>query len=225
MGYRESVRVFRGQSDPNGTFGASNKSGAGLIARRPRTNTPATICKRDWGVYLATQPFCTSAQFTKPNAGAQSPGRTRRNQYPQRAPGWRGSRRWQRVDPYTIGVAQPRCQLRYRSSAYKILARALEEPMRVIARNAGYEPEVILENRQSSPRGAGIDARTGQIVDMQCSGILDPLSVVQKAIEVAVSGAVMALTTDVFFTIDNRGKAWSLIAHCTSLPITYNPRP
>ncbi len=83
--------------------------------------------------------------------------------------------------------------------ACKILARALEEPMRMIAMNAGYEPEVVIENVKSSPGGTGFDARTGQIVDMKRSGILEPLSVLQKAVEVAVSGAVMALTTDVIF--------------------------
>jgi chaperonin GroEL len=81
--------------------------------------------------------------------------------------------------------------------ACKILARALEEPLRAIAGNAGYIPAAIVENVKSAPKGFGFDAHTGQIVDMKRSGILDSMTALQKALEVAVSGAAMALTTDV----------------------------
>jgi len=81
--------------------------------------------------------------------------------------------------------------------AFKILARALEEPMRVIAGNAGYMPDVIIEKLKSSPEGHGLDARSGQIVDMREAGILDSTAVLEKALAIAVSGAGMALTTDV----------------------------
>jgi chaperonin GroEL len=81
--------------------------------------------------------------------------------------------------------------------AYKILARALEEPMRAIAKNAGYAPDVILERVKSSATGFGFDAVTGQIVDMQACGVLDSASVIKKALEIAIGGAALALTTDV----------------------------
>jgi chaperonin GroEL len=81
--------------------------------------------------------------------------------------------------------------------ALRILARALEEPLRTIAKNVGYVPDVIIEKVKSSPRGYGFDARTGKIVDMQQNGLVDPVIVLEKALEIAVSGAAMALTTDV----------------------------
>jgi len=79
----------------------------------------------------------------------------------------------------------------------KVLCRALEEPLRVIAQNAGCEPARVVAQVKSSPAGWGFDARTGQIVDLWAAGILDPVPVLQAALEAAVSGAVMALTTDV----------------------------
>jgi chaperonin GroEL len=81
--------------------------------------------------------------------------------------------------------------------AYRILARALEEPMRTIAHNAGYVADVVIEKVKASPRGYGLDATTGHIVDMRQAGIQDAAIVLKKALEIAVSGAAMALTTDI----------------------------
>ncbi len=81
--------------------------------------------------------------------------------------------------------------------AYQILSRALEAPLRTIARNAGYEPEVVLADVKSAPSGIGFDARTGQIVEMRQWGISDCANVLCRAVEVAVSGAATALTIDV----------------------------
>jgi chaperonin GroEL len=81
--------------------------------------------------------------------------------------------------------------------AYKILARALEEPMRAIAKNAGCMPDVIVEKVKDRPHGYGVDARTRQIVDMRQAGIVDSVLVLKKALEIAVSSAALALTTDV----------------------------
>jgi chaperonin GroEL len=81
--------------------------------------------------------------------------------------------------------------------ALKILARALEEPMRAIASNAGAQPDVVIEKMKSAPQGTGFDARTGRIVDMRQAGILDSLLVLEKALQIAVHSAAMALTTDV----------------------------
>jgi chaperonin GroEL len=79
----------------------------------------------------------------------------------------------------------------------KVLARALEEPLRVIARNAGHDPTLAVNRVRAHPSGWGFDARTGQVVDMWVAGILDPTQVLQTALEAAVSGAAMALTTEV----------------------------
>jgi chaperonin GroEL len=81
--------------------------------------------------------------------------------------------------------------------AFRILARALEEPMRTIAKNAGCSPDVMVEKVKAFPKGYGVDARTRQIVDLRQAGIVDSLLVLKKALEIAVSGAAMALTTDV----------------------------
>lgn len=81
--------------------------------------------------------------------------------------------------------------------ANKLLARMLEEPMRTIAKNAGYIPEVVLENVKTAGMGFGLDATTGQIVDIEACGVLDSVSVLKKALEIAISSAALALTTDV----------------------------
>jgi chaperonin GroEL len=83
------------------------------------------------------------------------------------------------------------------STAYKILRRALEEPLRAIAQNAGFQPDVVIEKIKDAPEGTGFDARSGKIVDMRENGILDAVLVLVKALEIAASGAALALTTDV----------------------------
>jgi chaperonin GroEL len=81
--------------------------------------------------------------------------------------------------------------------AFAVLSRALEEPLRAIARNAGLVPDVIVERARVAPDGWGLDARSGRIVDLRLAGILDAALVLRKAVETAVSGAALALTTDV----------------------------
>jgi chaperonin GroEL len=96
-----------------------------------------------------------------------------------------------------LALAEIRAETDDEAIALKILARALEEPARTIARNAGYAPDVIVEKLKAAPPGFGFDARTGQIVDLRPAGILDSVTVLQKALDIAISGAAMALTTDV----------------------------
>jgi chaperonin GroEL len=81
--------------------------------------------------------------------------------------------------------------------AYRILARALEEPMRVIASNTGYSADVILDRVYSAPPGYGFDAQIEKIVNMQEAGIMDSVRVIEQALEIAISGAAMTLTTDI----------------------------
>jgi chaperonin GroEL len=82
-------------------------------------------------------------------------------------------------------------------AALRALAAALEEPLAVIAANAGLEPKVAVAAVKASPPWWGCDARTGQIVDMWDAGIVDAVPVLQTALEVAVSGAVMTLGSEV----------------------------
>jgi chaperonin GroEL len=82
-------------------------------------------------------------------------------------------------------------------AAYRILVRAMEEPMRAIAGNAGYEPaEVMGRIRQAGP-GYGFDVTSGQVVDMAQAGIFDVVSVVRAAVRGACTTAALALSVDV----------------------------
>jgi chaperonin GroEL len=82
-----------------------------------------------------------------------------------------------------------------------ILRRALEEPLRRIAFNAGQEGSVVVEEvrRRNSPR-LGYDAAKGEYVDMVERGIIDPLKVTRSGIENAASAASMILTTQTLVT-------------------------
>ena len=82
----------------------------------------------------------------------------------------------------------------------KIILRALEEPVRQIASNAGLEPAVILEKVKTSPVGVGYDAASDEYVDMKKAGIVDPTKVSRSAIQNAVSIASMILTTESLVT-------------------------
>jgi len=81
--------------------------------------------------------------------------------------------------------------------AYRVLARALEEPMRAIAQNAGRQPDVVIEKAKASPPGYGFEARSGQIVDLREAKVVDAAQTLKLALQIAVSGAATALTTDV----------------------------
>jgi chaperonin GroEL len=78
----------------------------------------------------------------------------------------------------------------------RILLRALEEPLRQIARNAGEEPSIIL-NKVSDAKGSqGWNAQTGEFGDMFSMGILDPTKVTRSALQNAASVAGLLLTTE-----------------------------
>src|ERR1700716_1188157 len=81
-----------------------------------------------------------------------------------------------------------------------ILRRALEEPMRQIANNAGAEGSVVVEKVRSLPKGQGYNAATGEYVDMVKAGIIDPTKVTRSALQNAASIAAMLLTTEVLVT-------------------------
>ncbi len=77
-----------------------------------------------------------------------------------------------------------------------ILRRALEEPLRQIAENAGLEGSVIVEKVKALSKHEGLDARTGEFVDLVKSGIIDPAKVSRAALENAASIAGLVLTTE-----------------------------
>jgi chaperonin GroEL len=79
----------------------------------------------------------------------------------------------------------------------KIVLKALEEPVRQIALNAGLEGSVIIDKiRNSGKTGYGFDAYNEQYVDMIPSGIVDPTKVTRSALQNAASVASMVLTTE-----------------------------
>ena len=82
-----------------------------------------------------------------------------------------------------------------------IILRALEEPVRQIAANAGLEGSVIIENiRRSEKKGYGFNAYSEEYVDMISAGIVDPTKVTRSALENAASVAGMVLTTESLVT-------------------------
>jgi chaperonin GroEL len=85
-------------------------------------------------------------------------------------------------------------------TALNILRRALEEPLRQIAINAGKDGSVVVNYVASAPRGTGFDALKGDYVDMLKAGIIDPVKVTRSALQNAGSIASMFLTTDTLIT-------------------------
>jgi len=82
----------------------------------------------------------------------------------------------------------------------KILKRALEEPMRQIAENAGQDGAVIIETVRNSEGSHGYNAATGKFEDLVAAGIVDPTKVTRSALQNAASIAGMILTTEAAVT-------------------------
>ena len=78
----------------------------------------------------------------------------------------------------------------------KIVVRALEEPLRQIAENAGYEGSVVVNDVRKSPAGEGLNAATGEMVDLVQAGVIDPAMVTRSALQNAASIAKNILTTE-----------------------------
>jgi len=79
----------------------------------------------------------------------------------------------------------------------KIVAKALEDPLRQIANNAGLEGSVVVEKVKTLPAGEGLDALSGKYVNMIDAGIIDPAKVTRSALQNAASIAALMLTTEV----------------------------
>ena len=77
-----------------------------------------------------------------------------------------------------------------------IIIRALEEPVRQIAENAGLEGSVVVAEVKKSQKGVGFNAATEEYVDMIDAGIVDPAKVTRSALQNAASASAMLLTTE-----------------------------
>jgi len=95
----------------------------------------------------------------------------------------------------------------------KTILKALEEPVKQIAINAGLEGAVILEKVKTAAIGFGFDAANEEYVDMKKAGIIDPTKVTRSALQNAESIASMILTTEVIVTNKKEEKSCSCSAH------------
>jgi chaperonin GroEL len=78
----------------------------------------------------------------------------------------------------------------------KIILRALEEPVRQLAHNAGLEGSVVVNEVRKAKKGQGLNAETGEVEDLVAAGIIDPAMVTRSALQNAASIAKNILTTE-----------------------------
>ena len=81
-----------------------------------------------------------------------------------------------------------------------IVRRALEEPLRIIVQNAGFEGSVIVDKVRNSAAEVGFDAKNGVYVNMVEAGIVDPAKVTRSALQNAASIAGLMITTETIIT-------------------------
>ena len=87
-----------------------------------------------------------------------------------------------------------------RQVGVNIVRRALEEPLRMIADNAGIEGAMVLQNVKTKTGAVGYDAATEEYVDMVSAGIIDPTKVTRIALQNSASVAALLLTTEALVT-------------------------
>ncbi|HGL0007127.1 TPA: chaperonin GroEL [Streptococcus pneumoniae] len=84
----------------------------------------------------------------------------------------------------------------YEATGRNIVLRALEEPVRQIAHNAGFEGSIVIDRLKNAELGIGFNAATGEWVNMIDQGIIDPVKVSRSALQNAASVASLILTTE-----------------------------
>lgn len=82
------------------------------------------------------------------------------------------------------------------ATGLNIVLRALEEPVRQIAHNAGFEGSIVIDRLKNAELGIGFNAATGEWVNMIDQGIIDPVKVSRSALQNAASVASLILTTE-----------------------------
>lgn len=82
------------------------------------------------------------------------------------------------------------------ATGVRIILRALEEPVRQIAENAGLEGSIIVDRLKREEIGIGFNAATGEWVNMVDAGVVDPAKVTRSALQNAASVASLFLTTE-----------------------------
>src|SRR6266705_1391820 len=111
--------------------------------------------------------------------------------------------RWMKVS--FLAAASHSCE----QIGVNIVKRALEEPLRLIASNAGHEGAVVVGKvRDSKQPNFGFNAETEEYTDMISAGILDPAKVTRSALQNSASVAALMLTTEALISeIPDEGKA------------------
>ncbi|MFI6829880.1 chaperonin GroEL [Kribbella sp. NPDC050241] len=94
----------------------------------------------------------------------------------------------------------------------EVVRRALPEPLRWIAINAGYDGDEVVAKVASQPLGTGFNALTGQYADMFDEGVMDPLKVTRAALESAASIAALLITTETAVVEEILGNPGAIMA-------------
>lgn len=94
----------------------------------------------------------------------------------------------------------------------EIVRRALVEPLRWIAINAGYDGDEVVSRVASLPIGHGFDAVTGAYGDMMAAGVMDPLKVTRAALEASASIAALIITTETAIVEEVMGNPGAIYA-------------
>jgi chaperonin GroEL len=128
--------------------------------------------------------------------GEEAPRRGRAAGHPRGARGGHRAGRRRGAARGADGDRPRRSPTRTRRPARKIVLRALEEPLRQIAENAGLEGSVVVNDVRKAAKGHGLNAETGEIVDLVAAGVIDPAMVTRSALQNAASIAKNILTTE-----------------------------
>jgi chaperonin GroEL len=94
----------------------------------------------------------------------------------------------------------------------EVVRRALAEPLRWIAINAGYDGEEVVARVAEMPAGHGFNALTGQYGDLLADGVIDPFKVTRAALESAASIAALLITTETAVVEEVQGHPGAIIA-------------
>ena len=129
--------------------------------------------------------------------GEEAPRRGRAAGHPRRPRGGHraGRRRRAAARPPTPSSSTP-SRIDDERTGARIVLRALEEPLRQIAENAGLEGSVVVNDVRKAKTGHGLNAATGEIVDLVAAGVIDPAMVTRSALQNAASIAKNILTTE-----------------------------
>ena len=140
--------------------------------------------------------------------GEEAPRRGRAAGDPRRARGGHRSRRW-RCAAAGRGAIDLDTYEDDEKTGAKIVLRALEEPLRQIAHNAGLEGSVVINDVRKAKKGHGLNAATNEIEDLVAAGVIDPAMVTRSALQNAASIAKNILTTEAI-VCEIEGKEMSL---------------